>query len=81
VLTCINRSRLHAAPSGGLKRNVDPGRTVASSFQAPILFTIAEDLTQMEVQVDVDEADVGKVKEGQQGTFSVDARPDEKQLG
>ena len=81
MLTCINRSRLHAAPSGGLKRNVDPGQTVASSFQAPILFTIAEDLTQMEVQVDVDEADLGKVKEGQQGTFSVDARPDEKQLG
>ena len=61
-----------------LKRNVDPGQTVASSLQAPILFTIAEDLTQMEVQVDVDEADVGKVKEGQQGTFSVDAFPDRK---
>ena len=41
-----------------LKRNVDPGQTVASSLQAPVLFTIAEDLTQMEVQVDVDEADV-----------------------
>ena len=61
-----------------LKRNVDPGQTVASSFQAPVLFTIAEDLTQMEVQVDVDEADVGKVKEGQQGTFSVDAFPERK---
>jgi HlyD family secretion protein len=61
-----------------LKRNVDPGQTVASSFQAPILFTIAEDLRQMEVQVDVDEADVGRVKEGQQATFSVDAYPDRK---
>jgi HlyD family secretion protein len=61
-----------------LKRNVDTGQTVASSFQAPVLFTIAEDLTQMEVQVNVDEADVGKVKEGQQGTFSVDAFPDRK---
>jgi HlyD family secretion protein len=61
-----------------LKRSVDPGQTVASSLQAPVLFTIAEDLTQMEVQVDVDEADVGRVKEGQQGTFSVDAYPDRK---
>jgi HlyD family secretion protein len=43
-----------------------------------VLFTIAEDLTQMEVQVDVDEADVGKVKEKQQATFSVDAFPDRK---
>ncbi|MGH6736700.1 MAG: efflux RND transporter periplasmic adaptor subunit [Methyloceanibacter sp.] len=58
-----------------LSRNVEPGQTVASSLQAPILFTIAEDLTKMEVQVDVDEADVGSVKEGQKATFSVDAYP------
>jgi HlyD family secretion protein len=56
-----------------LKRNVDPGQTVASSLQAPVLFSIAEDLRQMEVQVDVDEADVGKVGEGQEATFFVDA--------
>ena len=61
-----------------LNRNVDPGQTVASSLQAPILFTIAEDLMKMEVQVDVDEADVGSVKEGQVATFSVDAFPDRK---
>ncbi|KAB2916076.1 MAG: efflux RND transporter periplasmic adaptor subunit [Hyphomicrobiaceae bacterium] len=61
-----------------LKRNVDPGQTVASSLQAPVLFSIAEDLRQMEVQVDVDEADVGKVKEGQKATFAVDAYPDRK---
>ena len=61
-----------------LARNVDPGQTVASSFQAPVLFSIAEDLTQMEIQVDVDEADVGKVKEGQKATFTVDAYPDRK---
>jgi HlyD family secretion protein len=61
-----------------LKRDVDPGQTVASSLQAPVLFTIAEDLRQMEVQVDVDEADVGKVKEGQRATFSVDAYPAKK---
>ncbi len=59
-----------------LTRNVEPGQTVASTFQAPVLFSIAEDLTQMEIQVDVDEADVGKVKEGQKATFSVDAYPD-----
>ena len=56
-----------------LKRDVDPGQTVASSLQAPVLFTIAEDLTKMEVQVDVDEADVGKVREGQKASFTVDA--------
>jgi HlyD family secretion protein len=61
-----------------LARNVDPGQTVASSFQAPVLFSIAEDLTQMEVQVDVDEADIGKVREGQKATFTVDAYPDRK---
>jgi len=61
-----------------LKRNVEPGQTVATSFQAPVLFSIAEDLTKMEVRVDVDEADVGKVKEGQSASFTVDAYPDRK---
>lgn len=59
-----------------LTRNVEPGQTVAASFETPILFTIAEDLTQMELHVNVDEADIGKVKEGQDATFSVDAYPD-----
>jgi HlyD family secretion protein len=58
-----------------LSRNVEPGQTVASSLQAPILFTIAEDLKKMEVQVDVDEADVGNVNEGQKALFTVDAYP------
>jgi HlyD family secretion protein len=77
--TNLLKSRI-VSPINGvvLKRNVDPGQTVASSLQAPVLFTIAEDLTQMEVQVDVDEADVGKVKGDQQGAFSVDAYPDRK---
>ncbi len=61
-----------------LKRNVDPGQTVASSLQAPVLFSIAEDLRKMEAQVDVDEADVGKVREGQAATFTVDAYADRK---
>ncbi len=58
-----------------LTRSAEPGQTVAASFQAPVLFTLAEDLTQMELHVDVDEADVGQVKEGQKATFSVDAYP------
>ena len=59
-----------------LRRSVEPGQTVAASFQTPVLFTLAEDLTQMELHVDVDEADVGQVKEGQEATFTVDAYPD-----
>jgi HlyD family secretion protein len=58
-----------------LARKVEPGQTVAASFQAPVLFTLAEDLAKMELQVDVDEADVGQVKVGQSATFSVDAWP------
>jgi len=58
-----------------LTRKVEPGQTVAASFQAPVLFTLAENLTKMELQVDVDEADVGQVKVGQQATFTVDAWP------
>lgn len=61
-----------------LKRSAEPGQTVASSLQAPILFSIAEDLKQMELQVDVDEADVGKVRPGQTATFGVDAFPDRR---
>lgn len=78
----VNRTDLAKAvitsPINGvvLKRSVEPGQTVAASFQAPTLFTLAEDLTQMELQVDVDEADVGQVHEGQEATFTVDAYPD-----
>jgi HlyD family secretion protein len=61
-----------------LLRSVDPGQTVAATLQAPVLFTLAEDLTQMELQVDVDEADVGQVAAGQAATFTVDAYPDRK---
>jgi HlyD family secretion protein len=61
-----------------LSRKVEPGQTVAASLQAPVLFTIAEDLVQMELQVDVDEADVGLVKPGQPAFFTVDAWPGRK---
>lgn len=61
-----------------LKRSVEPGQTVAASLQVATLFTIAEDLREMELEVAVDEADVGTVKEGQQATFTVDAHPNRK---
>ena len=66
------------APISGivLSRNVEPGQTVAASLQAPVLYILAEDLRRMELQVDVDEADVGQVKEGQTATFTVDAYPE-----
>lgn len=59
-----------------LSREVEPGQTIAASLQAPKLFTLAEDLAQMELEVDVDEADVGQVREGQEATFTVDAYAD-----
>lgn len=59
-----------------LNRVVEPGQTVAASLQTPVLFTLAENLTQMELKVDVDEADVGQVEEGQTAVFTVDAYPD-----
>lgn len=58
-----------------LSRSIEPGQTVAASLSAPTLFEIAEDLSQMELQVDVDEADVGQVKTDQTATFTVDAYP------
>ncbi len=58
-----------------LARSVEPGQTVAASLQAPVLFTLAEDLTKMELHVGVDEADVGEVRQGQEATFTVDAYP------
>lgn len=65
------------APINGvvLTRKVEPGQTVVASMTTPVLFTIAEDLTKMELQVKVDEADVGSVKLGQSASFSVSAWP------
>ena len=58
-----------------LARKVEPGQTVAATLQAPVLFTLAEDLTRMELHVDVDEADIGVVRPGEDATFTVDAYP------
>lgn len=60
-----------------LNRNISEGQTIASSFSAPVLFVIAKDLTKMQVNADVDEADIGGVKSGQNVTFTVDAFPDD----
>lgn len=59
-----------------ISRNVDVGQTVAASFQTPTLFTIAQDLTKMEIHCNVSEADIGRVKTGQIAEFTVDAYPD-----
>jgi HlyD family secretion protein len=58
-----------------LTRSIEPGQTVAASFTTPVLFTIAKDLTKMELHVNVDEADIGKIQEGQKANFSVAAWP------
>lgn len=79
-----NRSDLEKAtirsPINGivLERKVEPGQTVAASLQTPLLFKLAEDLKQMELNIFVDEADIGKVEVGQAAIFTVDAFPDRK---
>lgn len=60
-----------------LSKSVEEGQTVAASFSTPELFTIAQDLTNMQVVADVDEADIGDVKEGERVSFTVDAYPDD----
>jgi HlyD family secretion protein len=60
-----------------ISRNVDVGQTVAASFSSPTLFTIAADLTKMQVNTNIDEADVGRIKAGMRASFSVDAYPGE----
>lgn len=64
-----------------ISRSVDVGQTVAASFSSPTLFTIAADLTKMQVNTNIDEADVGRIKNGMEATFSVDAYPGETFYG
>jgi len=76
VRTDLGKAQIRSPIDGVvLVRSVEPGQTVASSLQAPVLFTLAEDLKKMELHVAVDEADVGTVEVGQQATFTVDAFP------
>jgi len=64
-----------------ISRAIDVGQTVAASFQTPTLFTIAQDLTKMQIEVSVDEADISRVVLGQSATFTVDAYPEQKFAG
>lgn len=74
--TNLSKATIYSPVTGVvLSRQIDPGQTVAASFQAPVLFTIAEDLAAMQLEVRVDEADVGQVRDGQRATFTVDAYP------
>ena len=64
-----------------ISRNVDVGQTVAASFQTPTLFTIAQDLTKMQIDTNVDESDIGRTKAGQEAAFTVDAYPEKSFTG
>ena len=76
--TNLGYARIYSPIDGVvISRAVDEGQTVAASFSTPTLFTIANDLTQMQVVADVDEADIGSVAEGQRVTFTVDAYPND----
>lgn len=70
----IDKSQITSPVDGiVLKRAIEPGQTVASSLQAPVLFTLAEDLKRMQLEANIDEADIGAVRVGQDATFTVDA--------
>jgi HlyD family secretion protein len=72
----LDHTRILAPVDGTVEsRNMDVGQTVAASFQAPVIFLIAQDLTKMQVDTNVDEADVGPIRLGQRATFTVDAYP------
>jgi HlyD family secretion protein len=72
----LQKTNIYSPVNGTiLARSIDPGQTVAASFQTPVLFSIAKDLTKMQLQATIDEADIAKVKENQNVTFTVDAYP------
>jgi HlyD family secretion protein len=76
ALTRLEKTRITSPIRGTvLSRQVDPGQTVTAGFQTPVLFELAEDLSRMSLHVLVDEADVGRVREGQEARFTVDAHP------
>nr|WP_243846264.1 efflux RND transporter periplasmic adaptor subunit [Rhizomicrobium palustre] len=77
--TSLAKAAIYAPIDGVvLDRKVSKGQTVAASFSTPVLFTLASDLRQMELDVDIDEADVGTVRSGQTASFTVGAYPDRK---
>lgn len=78
----LDRTQIRSPVNGTvIDRQVDVGQTVAASLSAPTLFTIAQDLSQMQIEADVDEADIGKIAAGQQVRFQVDAHPDRQFRG
>ncbi len=78
----LDRTQIRSPVNGTvIDRQVDVGQTVAASLSAPTLFTIAQDLSQMQIEADVDEADIGKIEAGQQVRFQVDAHPDRQFQG
>ena len=82
ALTNLKYTRILSPIDGVVvDRQYDVGQTVAASFQAPTLFSIAQDLTKMQVQADVDQSDIGRVQVGQVARFTVDAYPDEEFRG
>lgn len=77
AMTNLSYTKIIAPVDGTIiSREIDLGQPVAASFQAPELFTIAQDLTKMQIEVNVSEADIGKVKEGQDVTYTLDGYPD-----
>lgn len=75
--TNLNKAYIRSPISGiVLTKNIESGQAVAASFQTPVLFTLAEDLSRMGLHVDIDEADISQIKVGQQATFTVDTYPD-----
>lgn len=77
ALTNLGYTKIIAPVDGTIiKRAIDVGQPVAASFQAPELFTIAQDLTEMQIEVNVSEADIGNVKEGQKVEYTLDGYPD-----
>lgn len=77
--TNLGKAVIHSPIDGiVLARKVEPGQTVAASFQTPVLFTLAEDLTRMVLHANIDEANMAQIKKGQNATFTVDAYPNRK---
>jgi HlyD family secretion protein len=80
--TNMNYATIRSPLDGTIvSRNVDVGQTVAASFSTPTLFTIAQDLTKMQIETSVDESDISKLKVGQTANFTVDAYPDKQFKG
>jgi HlyD family secretion protein len=78
----LSRTQIRSPIDGVvIQRSIDLGQTVAASLQAPLLFIIAQDLSQIQIEAKVDEADIGSIKDGDNATFTVDAFPDQSFQG